>query len=134
MTDEHTYVASKIFTHLTFSSVFQKFELLETVGEDFCGMDVNTPIGGNMPVQSVAVLTTNTLLTSVAATTTGDFTVVFAGTDTGHVKKVPSDDEEVCGKERYVVEGMWGTSWYRTVQRKGSEKDTTGSLRKSTHA
>ena len=70
--------------------LFQKFELLETVGEDFCGMDVNTPIGGNMPMQSVAVLTTDTLLTSVAATTTGDFTVVFAGTDTGHVKKVPS--------------------------------------------
>ncbi|XP_043221511.1 plexin-A2-like isoform X2 [Amphibalanus amphitrite] len=68
--------------------VSTKFELLETVGEDFCGMDVNTPIGGNMPVQSVAVLTTDTLLTSVAATTTGDFTVVFAGTDTGHVKKI----------------------------------------------
>ena len=53
-------------------------------------MDVNTPIGGNMPVQSVAVLTTDTLLTSVAAATTGDFTVVFVGTDTGHVKKVRS--------------------------------------------
>ena len=53
-------------------------------------MDVNTPIGGTQPVQSVAVLTTNTLLTSVTATSTGDFTVVFAGTDTGHVKKVPS--------------------------------------------
>ncbi|XP_037086634.1 LOW QUALITY PROTEIN: plexin-A1-like [Pollicipes pollicipes] len=68
--------------------VSTKFELLETVGEDFCGMDVNTPIGGSMAVTAVAVLTVDTLLTSVAATSTGDFTVVFAGTATGHIKKV----------------------------------------------
>ena len=51
-------------------------------------MDVNTPIGGSRPVTSVAVLTFDALLTSVAATTTGDFSVVFAGTANGHLRKV----------------------------------------------
>ena len=74
-------------------SVRQKLELLEQVGEDFCGMDVNTPIGGSRPVTSVAVLTVDdALLTSVAATTTGDFSVVFAGTADGHLRKVSSLD------------------------------------------
>ncbi|XP_043223857.1 plexin-A2-like isoform X2 [Amphibalanus amphitrite] len=68
--------------------VSTKVELLEQVGEDFCGMDVNTPIGGSRPVTSVAVLTFDALLTSVAATTTGDFNVVFAGTADGHLRKV----------------------------------------------
>ncbi|XP_037069862.1 plexin-A2-like [Pollicipes pollicipes] len=82
--------------------VSTKFELLETVGEDFCGMDVNTPIGGSMAVTAVAVLTVDTLLTSVAATSTGDFTVVFTGTDTGHVKKIvvePVPDGKVAAVE-----------------------------------
>lgn len=61
---------------------------LQTIGEDFCGLDVNTPLGGEQPISAVPVLQFSTRLTAVAATSTGDFTVVFVGTDKGHLKKV----------------------------------------------
>ncbi|XP_035717435.1 plexin-A4-like isoform X1 [Vespa mandarinia] len=61
---------------------------LQTIGEDFCGLDVNTPLGGEDPIAAFPVLTFDTLLTAVAATSTGDYTVVFLGTNKGHLKKV----------------------------------------------
>ncbi|XP_026472464.1 plexin-A4 [Ctenocephalides felis] len=62
---------------------------LQTIGEDFCGLDVNTPLGGEQPIAAVPVLLLpNTRLTAVAATSTGDYTVVFVGTADGHLKKV----------------------------------------------
>lgn len=61
---------------------------LQTIAEDFCGLDVNTPLGGQEPMVAMPVLTFNTLLTAVAATSTGDYTVVFIGTQKGHLKKV----------------------------------------------
>ncbi|XP_066584060.1 plexin-A4 [Prorops nasuta] len=61
---------------------------LQTIGEDFCGLDVNTPLGGEEPMGATAVLTFETHLTAVAATSTGDYTVVFLGTNKGHLKKV----------------------------------------------
>lgn len=64
------------------------FQKLQTIAEDFCGLDVNTPLGGQEPMTAVPVLTFPTLLTAVAATSTGDFTVVFIGTRDGHLKKV----------------------------------------------
>jgi hypothetical protein len=64
---------------------------LQTIGEDFCGLDVNTPLGGQEPMTAVPVLTFDkTLLTAVAATSTSDYTVVFLGTSEGHLKKVSS--------------------------------------------
>ncbi|KZC04131.1 Plexin A3, partial [Dufourea novaeangliae] len=61
---------------------------LQTIGEDFCGLDVNTPLGGEDPMEGRPVITFETNLTAVAATSTGDFTVVFVGTKEGHLKKV----------------------------------------------
>lgn len=61
---------------------------LQTIGEDFCGLDVNTPLGGEQPIAAVPVLVFGAHLTAVAATSTGDYTVVFLGTATGHLKKV----------------------------------------------
>lgn len=61
---------------------------LQTIAEDFCGLDVNTPLGGQEPMTAVPVLTFTKLLTAVAATSTGDYTVVFIGTSNGHLKKV----------------------------------------------
>lgn len=51
-------------------------------------MDVNTPLGGEKPVLAVSVLNFTTQLTSVAATSAGNYTVVFLGTKDGHLKKV----------------------------------------------
>lgn len=51
-------------------------------------MDVNTPLGGSMPIEAAPILTyNNVLLTSVAATATHDYTVAFLGTSDGRVKK-----------------------------------------------
>lgn len=71
--------------HVLFLFLLQK---LQTIGEDFCGLDVNTPLGGEQPVSAVPVLLFPTRLTAVVATSTGDFTVVFIGTAKGHLKKV----------------------------------------------
>jgi len=61
---------------------------LQKISEDFCGLDVNTPLGGSEPVLERPVATMPVLLTAVAATSTGDFTVVFLGTSNGHLKKI----------------------------------------------
>ncbi|XP_015793671.1 plexin-A2 [Tetranychus urticae] len=58
------------------------------INDDFCGLDVNTPLGGTMPIEaSPAITYHNVLLTSVAATSTHDYTVAFLGTSTGYLKK-----------------------------------------------
>ena len=61
---------------------------LKQIGEDFCGLDLNSPLGGEMPITKTPVLTFDTQLTAVTATSTGDYTVAFLGTDKGHMKKV----------------------------------------------
>ncbi|XP_063706809.1 plexin-A4 isoform X3 [Culicoides brevitarsis] len=61
---------------------------LQTISEDFCGLDVNSPLGGEQPITAVPVAIFNTELTAVASTTTSGFTVVFIGTKSGHLKKV----------------------------------------------
>lgn len=61
---------------------------LQTISEDFCGLDVNYPLGGEQAIAAVPVATFDKQLTAVAATRTSGFTVVFVGTVDGHVKKV----------------------------------------------
>ena len=60
---------------------------LTQIGEQFCGLDVNTPLGGELPKTQTPVLTFDALLTAVTATSTGDFKVAFIGTSEGHMKK-----------------------------------------------
>ncbi|ROT77169.1 Plexin-A4 [Penaeus vannamei] len=66
---------------------------IRNLNEDFCGMDVNTPLGGEQPVESLASLTFPTRLTAVAATSTEVYTVVFLGTAQGHLKKVVIENQ-----------------------------------------
>jgi len=61
---------------------------LQSLSEDFCGLDVNSPLGGEMPVTAAAAATFNTEVTAIAATTTSSFTVVFIGTSKGRLKKL----------------------------------------------
>lgn len=61
---------------------------LQTISEDFCGLDVNSPLGGEHPIAAVPVAIFNTELTSVATTQTSSYTVVFIGTKNGRLKKV----------------------------------------------
>ncbi|XP_042873532.1 plexin A3-like isoform X1 [Penaeus japonicus] len=66
---------------------------IKDLNEDFCGMDVNTPLGGEQPVEGLAILTFPTRLTAVAATSTEVYTVVFLGTAQGHLKKVVIENQ-----------------------------------------
>lgn len=43
---------------------------LQTIGEDFCGLDVNSPLGGEQPIAAIPVCLFNVQLTAVAATRT----------------------------------------------------------------
>ena len=61
---------------------------LTQIGQDFCGLDVNTPLGGELPIVQKPVLTFDAHLTGVTATSTGDYTVAFLGTGSGSLKKV----------------------------------------------
>uniref|UniRef100_A0A1B0CEW4 Sema domain-containing protein n=1 Tax=Lutzomyia longipalpis TaxID=7200 RepID=A0A1B0CEW4_LUTLO len=61
---------------------------LQTISEDFCGLDVNSPLGGEQPIAAIPVALFTTPLTAVAATRTSGYTVVFIGTAKGHLKKV----------------------------------------------
>uniref|UniRef100_W4VRI5 Putative plexins functional semaphorin receptor n=1 Tax=Corethrella appendiculata TaxID=1370023 RepID=W4VRI5_9DIPT len=61
---------------------------LQTISEDFCGLDVNSPLGGEQPILASPVALFNVQCTAVAATSTSGFTVVFIGTKTGHLKKI----------------------------------------------
>lgn len=49
---------------------------------------MNSPLGGEQPIAAVPVALINSQLTSVAATRTSGYTVVFIGTADGHLKKV----------------------------------------------
>lgn len=93
---------------------------LQTIGEDFCGLDVNTPLGGETPMAAVPVLVFNTHLTAIAATSTGDYTVVFVGTSKGHLKKVSHHSIIGPGKVVNACDvGLW--------PRIGSSPTTSGS-------
>ena len=61
---------------------------LTQIGEEFCGLDVNNPLGGELPVVAAPVLTFKSHLTAVTSTSTGDYSVAFIGTGDGHLKKV----------------------------------------------
>lgn len=61
---------------------------LQTISEDFCGLDVNSPLGGEHPIAAVPVAIFNAQLTAVATTQTSSYTVVFIGTINGRLKKV----------------------------------------------
>ena len=59
------------------------------IGEDFCGADLNSPFGGEMPVIGNSVKTFESArVTAIAVKVVGDFTVGFLGTSKGEIKKV----------------------------------------------
>lgn len=77
---------------------------LSLISEDFCGLDVNSPFGGEMPALASSSITfTDHELTSVAATTTSSFTVVFIGTSKGHVKKLVVESQTSASEYAEIV-------------------------------
>uniref|UniRef100_A0A8D8Y9V6 Plexin-A2 n=1 Tax=Cacopsylla melanoneura TaxID=428564 RepID=A0A8D8Y9V6_9HEMI len=68
----------------------------DPINEDFCGSKENHPLGGKQPIKSKSVLNLDVRATAVAATSTGDYTVVFIGTETGHLKKVVVETSSIA--------------------------------------
>ncbi|XP_066284824.1 plexin-A2-like isoform X5 [Branchiostoma lanceolatum] len=59
------------------------------INDDFCGFEVNHPMGGTMPIPAQPVYSTNSAtLTAVTSLEVQEYTVVFLGTNRGHLKKV----------------------------------------------
>jgi len=80
-----------------------------TIGEEFCGLDVNNPLGGKLPVTATPVVTFPTLLTAVTATSTSEFTVAFLGTGDGRLRKV-AVESPIGGSEYADIEIASGSS------------------------
>lgn len=57
------------------------------IGDEFCGMDVNTLLAGGKPVNATPVLSCSNVFTSEAAVSTHDYAVAFPRSSTGHLEK-----------------------------------------------
>lgn len=59
------------------------------IDDNFCGLDINQPLGGSVPVDGVTLFTSSRdRMTSVASYIYNGYSVVFVGTKNGKVKKV----------------------------------------------
>lgn len=59
------------------------------IGDGFCGLDINQPLGGSELVSGLAVYTeTSERLTSVSAYVYDGYSVAFLGTRSGNIRKV----------------------------------------------
>ncbi|NXY46476.1 PLXA2 protein, partial [Ceuthmochares aereus] len=58
------------------------------IDDNFCGLDINQPLGGSTPVDGVTLFTSSRdRMTSVASYVYNGYSVVFVGTKTGKLKK-----------------------------------------------
>lgn len=61
------------------------------IDDNFCGLDINQPLGGSIPVEGLTLYTTSRdRMTSVASYVYNGYSVVFVGTKSGKLKKVGS--------------------------------------------
>ncbi|KAK4809243.1 hypothetical protein QYF61_016057 [Mycteria americana] len=59
------------------------------IDDNFCGLDINQPLGGSTPVDGATLFTSSRdRMTSVASYVYNGYSVVFVGTKTGKLKKV----------------------------------------------
>ncbi|KAM6232909.1 plexin-A2 isoform 1-T3 [Spheniscus humboldti] len=62
------------------------------IDDNFCGLDINQPLGGSTPVDGVTLFTSSRdRMTSVASYVYNSYSVVFVGTKTGRLKKIRAD-------------------------------------------
>ncbi|XP_037353469.1 plexin-A2 [Talpa occidentalis] len=74
------------------------------IEDDFCGLDINQPLGGSTPVEGLALHTTSRdRMTSVAAYVYNGDSVVFVGTRSGKLKKIRADGPPHGGVQYEVV-------------------------------
>uniref|UniRef100_A0A8C3V470 Plexin A2 n=1 Tax=Catharus ustulatus TaxID=91951 RepID=A0A8C3V470_CATUS len=74
------------------------------IDDNFCGLDINQPLGGSVPVDGVTLFTSSRdRMTSVASYVYNGYSVVFVGTKTGRLKKIRADGPPQGGIQYEVV-------------------------------
>ncbi|NXF21525.1 PLXA2 protein, partial [Rhodinocichla rosea] len=74
------------------------------IDDNFCGLDINQPLGGSVPVEGVTLFTSSRdRMTSVASYVYNGYSVVFVGTKTGRLKKIRADGPPQGGIQYEVV-------------------------------
>ncbi|XP_043572172.1 plexin-A2 [Chiloscyllium plagiosum] len=77
------------------------------IDDDFCGLDINQPLGGSVLVEGIAVFTEDRdRLTSVASYVYNDHSVVFVGTKNGKLKKIRVDGPPSDGAHYETINVM----------------------------
>uniref|UniRef100_A0A8C9SZI4 Plexin A3 n=1 Tax=Scleropages formosus TaxID=113540 RepID=A0A8C9SZI4_SCLFO len=72
--------------------LLNKDRLITQIGDDFCGLVLNQPLGGLRVIEGTPLFDERMDgMASVAAYTYGDHSVVFVGTRSGHLKKIRVD-------------------------------------------
>ncbi|XP_071624282.1 plexin-A2 [Heliangelus exortis] len=74
------------------------------IDDNFCGLDINQPLGGSTPVDGVMLFTSSRdRMTSVASYVYNGYSVVFVGTKTGKLKKIRADGPPHGGIQYEIV-------------------------------
>ncbi|NWQ59581.1 PLXA2 protein, partial [Neopipo cinnamomea] len=74
------------------------------IDDNFCGLDINQPLGGSTPVDGVTLFTSSRdRMTSVASYVYNGYSVVFVGTKSGKLKKIRADGPPHGGIQYEVV-------------------------------
>uniref|UniRef100_A0A4W3GVX0 Plexin-A2 n=1 Tax=Callorhinchus milii TaxID=7868 RepID=A0A4W3GVX0_CALMI len=77
------------------------------IDDDFCGLDINQPLGGSMLVEGVPLFTEDKdRMTAVASYVYNDDSVVFVGTKSGRLKKIRADGPPTIGGQYETVQVM----------------------------
>ncbi|XP_063811395.1 plexin-A2 isoform X1 [Pseudophryne corroboree] len=77
------------------------------IDDDFCGLDINQPLGGLNLVEGVTLYTeSRDRMTSLASYVYNNYSVVFVGTKSGRVKKIRADGPPHGGIQYEVVPVM----------------------------
>lgn len=97
------------------------------IGDDFCGLVLNQPLGGLRVIEGQPLYEDRTEgMGAVAAYTYGEHTVVFVGTRSGQLKKVGGKNGWLVYRGGKAVVNMFallfelGTLWERKEVREGN--------------
>ncbi len=114
-------------TNLSFAFSSPSLQLL-TIDDDFCGLDMNAPLGVSEMVRGKPLFSDAIdKMTSVIAYVYKNHSLVFVGTKSGRVKKVRS--RNTGGRVAVMAELMKAEIWFLSfgMWSKGWELGTAGS-------
>ncbi|KAK4876218.1 hypothetical protein RN001_012640 [Aquatica leii] len=73
------------------------------IEKNFCGLDINTPLGGEDPIQIESGRQFQTEVTAITIGVANEFTIAFIGTVTGHLKKILVESNNLSSEYEDLV-------------------------------